>query len=155
MYVFSLIHNLTEHNAQAAGAVLVSKETLLERSDAVSIHLVLSARSRGLIGAADISRMKPGAILINTSRGPIVDEAALLEAVQARRIIAALDVYDREPLPSNHALRSAPNTILTPHLGYGVQETWTAFYRQSVENALAFLDGQPVRVTNSEASRAL
>jgi phosphoglycerate dehydrogenase-like enzyme len=155
MSVVAWSQNLTEDKAQAAGAVLVSKEMLLERSDAVSIHLVLSARSRGLIGAADISRMKPGAILINTSRGPIVDEAALLEAVQARRIIAALDVYDREPLPSNHALRSAPNTILTPHLGYGVQETWTAFYRQSVENALAFLDGQPVRVTNSEASRAL
>jgi phosphoglycerate dehydrogenase-like enzyme len=155
MTVLAWSQNLTEEKAQAAGAVLVSKETLLERSDAVSIHLVLSARSRGLIGAADISRMKPGAILINTSRGPIVDEAALLEAVQARRIIAALDVYDREPLPSNHPLRSAPNTILTPHLGYGVGETWTAFYRQSVENALAFLNGQPVRVTNSEASRAL
>jgi phosphoglycerate dehydrogenase-like enzyme len=155
MTVLAWSQNLTEEKAQAAGTVLVSKETLLERSDAVSIHLVLSARSRGLIGAADISRMKPGAILINTSRGPIVDEAALLEAVQARRIIAALDVYDREPLPSNHPLRSAPNTILTPHLGYGVQETWTAFYRQSVENALAFLDGHPVRVTNSEASRAL
>jgi phosphoglycerate dehydrogenase-like enzyme len=155
MTVLAWSQNLTEEKAQAAGAVLVSKETLLERSDAVSIHLVLSARSRGLIGAADISRMKPGAILINTSRGPIVEEAALLEAVQARRIIAALDVYDREPLSSNHPLRSAPNTILTPHLGYGVGETWTAFYRQSVENALAFLDGQPVRVTNSEASRAL
>jgi phosphoglycerate dehydrogenase-like enzyme len=94
--------------------------------------------------------MKPGAILINTSRGPIVDETALLEALNARRIVAALDVYDREPLPKDHPLRSAPNTVMTPHLGYGVQETWEQFYPQSVENALAFLDGKPVRVTNPE-----
>jgi phosphoglycerate dehydrogenase-like enzyme len=99
--------------------------------------------------------MKPGAILINTSRGPIVDEAALIDAVAARRIVAALDVYDREPLPRNHPLRSAPNTVLTPHLGYGVRETWTEFYRQSVENALAFLDGKPVRVINPEADRSV
>ena len=92
--------------------------------------------------------MKPGTILINTSRGPLVDEAALLEAVRAGRIIAALDVYDREPLPANHPLRSAPNTVLTPHLGYAVKETWIEFYGQSIENALAFLAGKPVRVTN-------
>jgi phosphoglycerate dehydrogenase-like enzyme len=155
MTVLAWSQNLTEEKAQAAGAVLVSKDALLAQSDAVSIHLVLSPRSRGLIDASDIARMKPGAILINTSRGPIVDEAALLEAVQSRRIIAALDVYDREPLPSGHPLRSAPNTILTPHLGYGVRETWTEFYRQSVENALAFLNGQAVRVTNPEARPAI
>jgi phosphoglycerate dehydrogenase-like enzyme len=153
MVVLAWSENLTADQAQAAGATLVSKEELLSRSDAVSIHLVLSSRTRGLIGAADIARMKPGAILINTSRGPIVDEAALLEAVQSRSIIAALDVYDREPLPASHPLRSAPNTVLTPHLGYGVQETWTEFYQQSMENALAFLDGKPVRVTNPEALR--
>ena len=118
--------NLTAEKAQAAGATLVSKEELLSRSDAVSIHLVLSDRTRGLVGAADLARMKPGAILINTSRGPIVDEKALIEAVQARRIVAALDVFDREPLPADHPLRSAPNTVMTPHLGYGVQETWDA-----------------------------
>jgi phosphoglycerate dehydrogenase-like enzyme len=146
MTILAWSQNLSAEQAQAADAALVSKETLLSRSDAVSIHLVLSPRSRGLIGASDIARMKPGAILINTSRGPIVDEAALLEAVQSRRIIAALDVYDREPLPANHPLRSAPNTVLTPHLGYGVRETWTEFYQQSVENVLAFLDGKPVRV---------
>jgi phosphoglycerate dehydrogenase-like enzyme len=146
MKVLAWSQNLTAERARAAGAMLVSKETLLTRSDAVSIHLVLSPRSRGLIGASDIALMKPGAILINTSRGPIVDEQALLEAVQARRIIAALDVFDREPLPTNHPLRNAPNTVLTPHLGYGVQETWAEFYPQSVENALAFLDGKPVRV---------
>ena len=95
--------------------------------------------------------MKHGAILVNTSRGPIVDETALLEAVQARRIVAALDVFDREPLPAGHPLRSAPNTVMTPHLGYGVQETWVQFYPQSMENALAFLDGKPIRVVNPEA----
>ena len=116
--------------------------------------MVLSPRSRGLIGAADIAGMKPSAILINTSRGPIVDEAALVEAVQSRRIVAALDVYGREPLPADHPLRHAPNTVLTPHLGYCVRETWAVFYGQSIENALAFLDGKPVRVTNPEALRS-
>ena len=152
MNVLAWSPNLTAERAQAVGATLVSKEELLLRSDAVSIHLVLSPRSRGLIGAADLARMKLGAILVNTSRGPIVDEAALLEALQSRRIIAALDVFDREPLPANHPLRSAPNTVLTPHLGYGVRETWTEFYQQSTENAIAFLGGKPVRVTNPEAS---
>jgi phosphoglycerate dehydrogenase-like enzyme len=94
--------------------------------------------------------MKPGAVLVNTSRGPIVDEAALVEAVRAGRIVAALDVYDREPLPAGHPLRGAPNTVLTPHLGYGVREVWAQFYPQSVENALAFLDGRPIRVANPE-----
>ena len=153
MIVLAWSENLTSEQAQAAGATLVSKEELLSSSDAVSIHLVLSPRSRGLIGVADIARMKPGAILINTSRGPIVDEAALLEALQSRRIIAALDVYDREPLPASHPLRKVPNTVLTPHLGYGVQETWKEFYQQSIENTLAFLDGKPVRVTNPDALR--
>jgi phosphoglycerate dehydrogenase-like enzyme len=151
MTVLAWSQNLSAEQAQATGATLVSKEVLFSRSDAISIHLVLSPRSRGLIGASDIARMKAGAILINTSRGPIVDEAALLMAVQSRRIIAALDVYDREPLPANHPLRNAPNTVLTPHLGYGVQETWTEFYPQSVENALAFLDGKPVRVLAVDA----
>jgi phosphoglycerate dehydrogenase-like enzyme len=151
MSVLAWSQNMTADRAQAAGATMVSKEELLSRSDAVSIHLVLSDRTRGLIGAADIARMKPGAILVNTSRGPIIDEKALIEAVQARRIVAALDVFDREPLPANHPLRSAANVVMTPHLGYGVQETWVGFYPQSVENALAFLDGKPVRVTNPEA----
>jgi len=155
MTVLAWSENLTAEQAQAAGATSVSKEALLSSSDAISIHLVLSSRSRGLIGAPEIAMMKPGAILINTSRGPIVDEAALIEAVQSRRIIAALDVYDREPLPASHPLRNASNTVLTPHLGYVVQETWTEFYRQSMENALAFLEGKPVRVTNPEALRTV
>jgi phosphoglycerate dehydrogenase-like enzyme len=153
MTVLAWSENLTAMRAQAAGAILVSKEALLSRSDAVSIHLVLSPRSQGLIGASDIARMKIGAILINTSRGPIVDEAALIEAVQSRRIIAALDVYDREPLPVSHPLRTAPNTVLTPRLGYGVEETWREFYQQSVENALAFLDKKPARIANPEVLR--
>jgi phosphoglycerate dehydrogenase-like enzyme len=151
MNLLAWSQNMTPDKAQAVGATMVSKEELLSRSDAVSIHLVLSDRTRGLIGAADIARMKPGAILVNTSRGPIVDEKALIEAVQARRIVAALDVFDREPLPANHPLRTAPNTVMTPHLGYGVHETWQGFYPQSLENAMAFLDGKPVRVTNPEA----
>jgi phosphoglycerate dehydrogenase-like enzyme len=154
MKVLAWSENLTSEKAQAAGAALVSKEELFSTSDAVSIHLVLSPRTRGLINASDLARMKPGAILINTSRGPIVDEAALVEAVHARRILAALDVYDREPLPQDHPLRSAPNTILTPHLGYGVGEVWREFYGQSAENAVAFLNGKPVRVVNSEVLRA-
>jgi phosphoglycerate dehydrogenase-like enzyme len=151
MTVLAWSQNLTAEIAKAAGAEFVSKQDLLSRSDAVSIHLVLSERTRGLIGAADLARMKHGAILVNTSRGPIVDEAALIEAVEAGRIIASLDVFDREPLPSDHPLRHAPNTIMTPHLGYGVRETWENFYPQMLENALAFLDGKPVRVVNPEA----
>jgi phosphoglycerate dehydrogenase-like enzyme len=151
MSVLAWSQNLTAEKAKAASAELVSKEDLLSRSDAVTIHLVLSERTRGLIGAADLARMKPGAILVNTSRGPIVDEPALIEAVEAGHIIAALDVFDREPLPLDHKLRRAPNTVMTPHLGYGVRETWENFYPQMLENALAFLDGKPVRVVNPEA----
>jgi phosphoglycerate dehydrogenase-like enzyme len=151
MNLLAWSQNLTAEKAQAQGATHVTKEDLFSRSDAVSIHLVLSDRTRGLVGPAELARMKSGAILINTSRGPIVDEKALLDALQARRIVAALDVFDREPLPPNHPLRSAPNTVMTPHLGYGVQDTWLNFYPQSMENALAFLDDKPVRVVNPDA----
>jgi phosphoglycerate dehydrogenase-like enzyme len=151
MKVIGWSQNLTAEKAAAAGATMVGKLELLSTADVVSIHLVLSPRSRGLIGAADLALMKPGAILVNTSRGPIVDAAALLDAVRAGRIVAALDVYDREPMAPDDPLRTAPNTVMTPHLGYCVQETWEQFYPQSIENALAFLDGKPVRVTNPEA----
>ena len=153
MNILAWSQNLTAEQAHAAGATLVPKDELLSRSDAISIHIKLSPRSRGLIGAAELALMKPGAILINTSRGPIIDEAAVLAALQSRRIIAALDVFDHEPLPADHPLRHAPNTILVPHLGYGVEERWTEFYGQSVENALRFLAGDPVRVVNPEALR--
>jgi phosphoglycerate dehydrogenase-like enzyme len=141
--------NLTAARAAEAGARLVGKSDLMSGSDVISVHMVLSPRSRGLIAAADIARMKQGAILINTSRGPLVDEAALVAAVEAGKIIAALDVYDKEPLPPDHPLRASDHTVLTPHLGYGVVETWRSFYPQSVENAEAFLDGKPIRVVNA------
>lgn len=150
MRVIAWSQNLTPEKAAEAGVQYASKEQVLEQSDALSLHLVLSPRSRGIVGAADLARMKPGAILINTSRGPLVDQAALIAALQAGKIRAGLDVYDQEPLPADHPLRGVPNTVLTPHLGYGVAETWAQFYPQSVENALAFLDGKPVRVTNPE-----
>ena len=146
MNVIAWSPNLTEDRARQSGARLVSKLALMAESDAISIHMVLSPRSRGLIGAEDIGRMKPGAILINTSRGPLIDETALVNAVKAGRIVAALDVYDKEPLPENHPLRALSHTVLTPHLGYGVAETWADFYPRSIENALAFLDGKPIRV---------
>jgi phosphoglycerate dehydrogenase-like enzyme len=150
MNVIAWSQNLTAERAAEVGATLVSKDKLMATADAISIHMVLSDRSRGLVGKADFARMKQGAILVNTSRGPIVDEAAMLEALHAGRIVAALDVYDREPLPSDHPLRKAPNTVLSPHLGYCVRETWDNFYPQMIENAVGFLDGKPVRVTNPE-----
>lgn len=153
MDVIAWSQNLTAERCAEMGVRLVGKDELMATADAVSVHLVLSPRSRGLIGAADIARMKPGAILINTSRGPIVDEAAMLAALRAGRIRAALDVYDREPLPVDHPLRTAPNTVLMPHMGYGTRETWDNFYPQMIENALGYLDGKPVRVTNPEVLR--
>ena len=148
MKVIAWSPNLSEDRARDAGARFVSKSELMAESDAVSIHMVLSPRSRGVIGADDIGRMKNGAILINTSRGPLIDEAALIAAVKAGKIVAALDVYDKEPLPVDHPLRALSHTVLTPHLGYGVAETWTDFYPRSLENAVAFLDGKPIRVVN-------
>ena len=150
MRVIAWSPNLTEAKAKEAGASLVDKSDLMSGSDVISIHMVLSSRTRGLIGAEDIGRMKQGAILINTSRGPLIDEAALLAAVKAGRIVAALDVYDKEPLPPDDPLRVSDHTVLTPHLGYGVAETWRRFYSQSIENAAAFLDGKPIRVVNAQ-----
>jgi len=149
MKVIAWSPNLTEARARDAGARLVGKSDLMAESDAISVHMVLSPRSRGVIGAEDIGRMKKGAILINTSRGPLIDEGSLVAAVRAGKIIAALDVYDKEPLPQDHPLRASRNTVLTPHLGYGVEETWRDFYPRSIENALAFLDGAPIRVLNA------
>lgn len=138
--------HLTMERAAEGGAVLVSKGELLARSDVVSIHMVLSERTRGLVGTADLARMKHGALLINTSRGPLVDEAAMVAALEAGRIHAALDVFDREPLQPGHRLLTAPNTVLTPHLGYVSVAALRDHYRASIENVLAFLDGTPIRV---------
>ena len=150
MRVIAWSQNLTAEKAKAAGAELVTKEQLFSESDAVTIHLVLSPRSRGLIGAEDFARMKKGAIFINTSRGPIVDEAALLAAIREGRIVAALDVFDNEPLPADNPFRELPNTVLTPHLGFTTIDGLAAFYQPALENILAFLDGKPVNLMNPE-----
>ena len=146
MRVLAWSQNMTEEKAAAAGAMRVDKATLLSESDAISLHLVLSDRTRGIIGAQDLARMKPGAILVNTSRGPLVDEAALVAGLRTGKLIAALDVYAQEPLPADHPLRNLPNTVLTPHLGYCTREVYSQFYGDSIENVLAFLDGKPIRV---------
>ena len=146
MQVLAWSQNLTAEAAVAAGAMRVAKNELLERADVVSLHLVLSERTRGILGAADLARMKPGAILINTARAGLVDEAALIAAVLSGKLVAALDVFHHEPLPADHPLASAPNTVLTPHLGYSALEVYAEYYQHAVENALAFLDGKPIRV---------
>jgi phosphoglycerate dehydrogenase-like enzyme len=127
----------------------LTKEELLRRSDIVTIHLRLSERTRGLIGEAELAQMKPTAYLINTSRGPIVDEHALLKALSNGTIAGAgIDVYETEPLPADHPLRSAPNTVLTPHIGYVTDASYARFYGDAVEDIRAFLEGEPVRVIN-------
>jgi phosphoglycerate dehydrogenase-like enzyme len=146
MEVLAWSQNLTNEAAAAAGAARVEKHELFARSDAVSIHLVLSERSTGLVGAAELQAMKPGAILINTSRGPIVDEDALVAALNGGNLRAGLDVFNEEPLPPGHRLMQCPNTVLTPHLGYSTRETFSGFYRDVVENLTAWLDGAPIRV---------
>jgi phosphoglycerate dehydrogenase-like enzyme len=147
MDVIAWSQHLTPDRAQAVGATAVTKDELLARSDVLSIHLVLSARTRGLLGADELGRMKPSALLVNSSRGPIVDEPALLDALR-RNVIAgaALDVFDVEPLPAAHPLRSLPTAVLTPHLGYVVDELYGTFYRDAVEDIAQFLAGSPVRV---------
>lgn len=155
MEVLAWSANLTAERAAAAGAALVAKDELLRRADVVSIHLVLSDRTRGLVGAAELGLMKPTALLVNTARGAILDEAALIEALGAGRIAgAALDVYDREPLPPDHPLLRLPNTVLTPHLGFGTAEVYAALYTRTVENVVAFLDGRPIRLMNPDVSIA-
>ncbi|NEK57017.1 D-2-hydroxyacid dehydrogenase family protein [Geodermatophilus sabuli] len=139
--------NLTEERAAAAGVRRVEEETLFATADVVTVHLVLSDRTRGLVGRPQLDRMKPTAILVNTSRGPIVDETALVDALTTGRVAAAgIDVYDREPLPAGHPLRRAPRTVLTPHLGYVTRDTYAVFYGEAVEDIAAFLAGQPIRV---------
>jgi phosphoglycerate dehydrogenase-like enzyme len=151
MDVIAWSQNLTAERCAEVGVRLVDKETLFRTSDFISVHVVLSRRTRGLIGAAELALMKPTAYLINTARGPIVDEAALVAALQAGRIAGAgLDAYEVEPLPKDHPLRRAPRTILTPHIGYVTDASYPTMYRQCVENIVAFLDGVPRRVLNPE-----
>jgi phosphoglycerate dehydrogenase-like enzyme len=149
MPVVAWSQNLNAGAARALGIEPVARDELLARADAVTIHLRLSERTRGLIGTRELGLMKRSALLVNTSRGPIVDEPALVEALHAGTIAGAgLDVYDVEPLPADHALRSAPNTVLTPHLGYVTAGTYARYYGDAVEDVAAFMRGEPVRVLN-------
>ena len=149
MDVIAWSEHLADERTAELGVRKVSKAELLESSDVLSIHLVLSDRSRGLFGAADLALMKPTAVLINTSRGPIVDEPALIEALRTRQIAAAgLDVFDREPLPPDHELLELENTVLLPHLGYVSEVALRTMYEQVVEDIAAFRDGAPVRVVD-------
>jgi phosphoglycerate dehydrogenase-like enzyme len=147
MEVLAWSQNLTAARAAEVGATLVPKDELLARADVVSIHLVLGERTRGLLGARELGLMKKSAYLVNTSRGPIVDETALVAALEAGGIAGAgIDVYGEEPLPQDHPLRRAPNTVLTPHLGYVTEETYRVFYGGAVEDIAAWLEGTPIRV---------
>jgi phosphoglycerate dehydrogenase-like enzyme len=151
MRVLAWSQNLTDERAAACGAERVSKEELLAQADIVTIHLQLSPRTTGLIGAADLALMRPDAYLVNTSRGPIVDEVALVDVLQQGAIAGAgLDVFDEEPLPRGHPLLALPNVVLTPHLGYVTAETYRAFYGQTVENIRGFLADAPQRVINPD-----
>jgi phosphoglycerate dehydrogenase-like enzyme len=138
--------HLTDERAAEVGVRRLERDELFATSDVVTVHLVLSDRTRGLIGRDEFERMKAGAYLVNTSRGPIVDEPALLEALSDGRIAGAgLDVFDQEPLPADHPLRREPRAVLTPHLGYVTERTYEVFYRDAVEDVAAFLSGTPLR----------
>lgn len=150
MDVLAWSRNLTDVRARDAGARRVGKDELLGRADYVTLHVDLNEESHGLIGARELSLMKREACLVNTSRGPLVDEAALIDALEDGSIrIAALDVYDTEPLPTNHPFRRLDNVILSPHLGYYTRENVASYYRGAIENIRAWLDGAPIRLVET------
>jgi phosphoglycerate dehydrogenase-like enzyme len=152
MRVIAWSQNMTDEQAAEHGATRVEKEAFFRESDFITIHMVLSDRTRALVGKHELALMKPTAVLVNTSRGPIVDETALIDALRSGSIAGAgLDVFDTEPLPVDHPLRSIPNTVLTGHTGYVMQENYTLSYGQAVEDIKAWLAGNPLRVLN-EAS---
>jgi phosphoglycerate dehydrogenase-like enzyme len=147
MKVIAWSQNLTAEKAQEAGVAYVGKDDLFRQSDFITIHVVLSPRTRGIIGAKELGLMKPTAFLINTSRGPIVEEAALLAALRDKKIAGAgLDTFDVEPLPLDHPLRKMDNVVLTPHLGYVSEQNYKNYFAGVVEDIRGFLDGKPVRV---------
>lgn len=146
MQVLAWSQNLTAEKAAAAGAERVEKHELFARADVVTLHLVLSERSRGIVGAAELARMKPGAIIVNTSRGPLIDQSALIAALQQGRIRAGLDVYEEEPLSAGHPLLACPGTMLTPHLGYVSTQNYAAYFHGAVEAIEAYLSGNPIRL---------
>ena len=146
MKVVAWSQNLTAERAAAVGATAVSKEELFADADVVTLHLVLSERSRGLVGAAELGRMKRSAFIVNTSRGPLIDQGALVAALNEGRIAGAgLDVFDEEPLPAGHPLLACPNTVLTPHLGYVSVQNYRAYFAGAVEVIEGFMAGQVVR----------
>jgi phosphoglycerate dehydrogenase-like enzyme len=147
MKVIAWSQNLTVEKCAEAGVGYVGKEDLFRQSDFITIHVVLSQRSRGLVGAKEIALMKPSAYLINTSRGPIIEEAAMLAALRDRKIAGAgLDVFDVEPLPLDHPFRKMDNVVITPHLGYVSTQNYKHYFTGVVEDIRGFLDGKPVRV---------
>lgn len=155
MKVIAWSQNLTAESATEAGVTRVEKDELFARSDIISMHLVLGDRTHGIVGAHELSLMKPTAWIINTARGPLIDEAALIATLQQRRIAgAALDVFWQEPLPKNHPLLAMDNVVLTPHLGYVVEESYRAFYGDIVEAVTAWLDGKPIRMLNPQVQAA-
>ncbi len=150
MEVIAWSENLTDERCAEIGAKRVDKDELFARADVLTIHLILSERTRGLVQAADLVRLKPSAYFVNTSRGPIVDEAALIEVLEQNRIAgAALDVYDVEPLPLDHPFRRLENTVITPHLGYVSVENYRGFYGGMVDDIRAWLTGAPINVMNA------
>jgi phosphoglycerate dehydrogenase-like enzyme len=154
MTVIAWSQNLTAERAGAAGAVLVSKDELFRQADVISIHLVLSGRTRGLVGKAELALMKPTASLVNTSRGPIVVEADLLEALQKGKIAgAAVDVFDQEPLPLDHPFRSLPNLLATPHIGYVSRGLYQRFYQDTVDNIVKWSDSQANAAREPDSAR--
>ena len=155
MKVIAWSQNLTAEAAAEAGVERVEKDALFATSDVVSLHLVLGERTRGIVGARELALMKPSAILVNTSRGPLIDEHALVDALRERRIAGAgLDVYSQEPLPDDHRLRSLPNAVLMPHQGHHVEEFYEVAYADTVENIVAFLAAQPIRVLTPDRNQS-
>jgi phosphoglycerate dehydrogenase-like enzyme len=151
MKVIAWSTNLTPERAAEAGAEYVSRDELFGRADVLTLHVILGDRNRGIAGRRELALMKPTAILVNAARGPLVDEAALIEALEKRRIAcAALDVYDVEPLPKDHPLLAAPNTILTPHVGITTDANYAVYYREAAEDVAAWLAGTPVRVVDGK-----
>jgi phosphoglycerate dehydrogenase-like enzyme len=146
MNVIAWSPNLTAERCKEVGVGYATKEELFSTADIITIHMVLSDRSRGLVGAAELGRMKPTSFIVNSARGPIIDEMALLETLKARKIAgAAVDVFSVEPLPVDHPFRKLDNLVLTPHLGYVTQETFIAHYTQMVEGIDGWFKGEPVR----------
>jgi phosphoglycerate dehydrogenase-like enzyme len=150
MNVIAWSQNMTAEKAAQCGATLVTRDALFRQSDIVTIHVQLSERTRGLVGARELGLMKPTAYLVNTARGPIVDEPALVRALQTRAIAGAgLDVFDEEPLPPEHPFKRLDNTLLMPHAGYVTEEQYRVRYRDTVENVAAYLKGAPLRILNA------